>query len=147
MSTEISRAVMAQCLDRAALRSHITDDGCWEFEGAQTLGYGVVGVHRRTWRLHRLAYYVMCDWDLPDRLVIDHLCRNRLCWNVEHLEPVPRGLNVLRGEAPTMVAYREGRCLRGHLNPDMYEYGGRRQCAVCARASARRRTAERRVVA
>jgi len=129
-------------LERATARSSVDENACWVFHGAKTLGYGVVGIHRKTWRLHRLAYLVMVDEGI-ENLSLDHLCRNRACWNPDHLDPVPRGVNVMRGEAPTVVAYREGRCLRGHPATDLYEYGGRRQCAVCARENARRRRRER----
>ena len=132
-----------QLLSRAADRSEVDAGECWIFRGALSQGYGTIGHKGVTWRVHRLAYVAMVG-EIPDGLTLDHLCRNRACWNPAHLEPVPRGVNVLRGNAPTVVAYREGRCLRGHDMTDprnVYTWPDHRQCAICARENARRRWA------
>jgi hypothetical protein len=46
---------------------------------------------------------------IPDGFDLDHLCRNRLCIKVAHLEPVTRKQNMER--TPVALA---GRCVRGH---------------------------------
>ena len=35
---------------------------------------------------------------MPEGLVIDHKCRNRLCCNPDHLEAVTQAVNVQRGK-------------------------------------------------
>lgn len=137
-------------LERIARKTVEHSTGCWEFRGAQQSGgYGVVGYRTggrtKTEYVHRVAYRALRG-EIPPGLQLDHLCRNRQCWNPEHLDPVPHRVNGLRGMAPTVVAHRAGRCLRGHAQTaeNVYAYGGKRQCAVCARETARRRTAERR---
>lgn len=146
-ATRKRRRTYLEMLDRAAERSIVDQNGCWVFQGALSQGYGTIGRHRETWRVHRLAYHVMvCE--LPADLVLDHLCRNRACWNPEHLDPVPLGVNLHRGEGRTFVAYRNGVCIRGHdqsVPGNVYVSGGKkRQCAVCVRANAKRRYQQRR---
>lgn len=68
-------------------RISFTDD-CWNWQGAVTSsGYGSVGHRGRIWSTHRLAYELLIG-PIPDGLQIDHLCRNKLCCNPWHLEPV-----------------------------------------------------------
>lgn len=45
---------------------------------------------------HRFAYELLVG-PIPDGLVIDHLCRVRLCVNPAHLEPVTAEENTRRG--------------------------------------------------
>jgi hypothetical protein len=45
---------------------------------------------------HRFAYELLVG-PIPAGLVLDHLCRNRLCVNPNHLEPVTNSENPRRG--------------------------------------------------
>ena len=73
------------------------DTGCWEWIGAMHMGgYGVACVHDRLVGAHRVAYLAL-KGDIPDGFQIDHLCRNRRCVNVMHLEAVSRRTNIRRG--------------------------------------------------
>jgi hypothetical protein len=119
--------------------SHVSlGDGCWEWTGSLTEGYGQVQSEKRKWLAHRLAYVWMIG-PIPSGLELDHLCRNRRCVNPHHLEPVTRRENILRGEGPSAQAARLTHCKRGHdlaLNAERAGEGHRR-CRVCARATAR----------
>lgn len=46
--------------------------------------------------VHRLSYEAF-KGPVPDGAVIDHVCRNTLCYNPDHLEAVSQKENVLRG--------------------------------------------------
>ena len=74
-----------------------TEHGCWVWLGAKMRnGYGqlvVGGVH---YAAHRYAYQELVG-AIPAGLDLDHLCRNRACTNPDHLEPVTRSENLLRG--------------------------------------------------
>lgn len=111
--------------------------GCWSYpSGLDGRGYHRVMMSGKRNALHRLVYEYFRG-TIPKGLCIDHLCRNRGCCNPDHLEVVTKGENTRRGEAPTIVARREGRCLKGHelteenllILPD-----GERVCRLCARS-------------
>jgi hypothetical protein len=80
-------------LDRCVL-----DGGCVVFTGRpDNHGYGQAYYDGRKRRVvHRLVYEAIVG-DVPEGLVLDHVCRNRLCVNPQHLEPVTVGENVTRG--------------------------------------------------
>lgn len=72
---------------------------CIEAKGVKDPdGYGRVSRLRfGTQRAHR-AVYEAKHGKIPKGLVIDHLCRNRACINVEHMEVVTVVENVRRGK-------------------------------------------------
>lgn len=74
-------------------------DGCWIWTGGITShGYGSVKLCSWPFYAHRLSFEMAHGSRIADGQTLDHLCRNRLCVNPEHLEPVSIGENVLRGE-------------------------------------------------
>jgi len=75
---------------------------------------------------------------LPPEIQLDHLCRNRRCVNVNHLEPVTGAENRRRGESPVGINSRKTSCNHGHpLSGDnLYVYSGHRCCKECRRKAA-----------
>ena len=93
-------------------------DACWLWEGETTeRGYGRFRVSRKVdLAAHRMS--VLLDGrELPPSMVVDHLCRNRLCCNPRHLEVVSTKVNVLRGVGPTAENAARTHCIHGHLLP------------------------------
>lgn len=89
------------------------ETGCWVWTGAkQKDGYGTISDNGRR-PAHRVSYERFVG-PLIKGLTIDHLCRNRLCVNPDHLEQVTFKENVLRGVGPTAVNARKTHCIRGH---------------------------------
>jgi hypothetical protein len=77
---------------------------------------------------------------IPDGLDLDHLCRNRACVNPDHLEPVTRRENLLRGATRTAAAAAATHCPANHPYDEAntgYQNGGDRYCRVCKRARMR----------
>jgi hypothetical protein len=68
---------------------------CLIWQGAkQVNGYGAVGYKRKTVRPHRLVYEMHTGKNIAG-VVIHHTCANRLCLNIEHLQPASQAQNVL----------------------------------------------------
>lgn len=112
---------------------------CWEWPGATNgVGYGVVGRGGKSGSncyVHRVVYEHLVG-QIPAGLVLDHLCRNRICANPAHLQPVTHQVNLTRGEGPSGANARKTKCPQGHpydLMNTYYEPGGARKCRACAR--------------
>jgi hypothetical protein len=119
-------------------------------------------VNGRAVRAHRYAYEQLVG-PIPEGLVLDHLCRNRLCINPLHLEPVTIGENIRRGafDRAGKITGSKTHCANGHPfdeeNTRQFEYhvkgrtGPARACRACARQRAlahyHRRQAARKAVA
>ena len=77
-----------------------TSSGCWYWMGAKSKdGYGRFHVDHKAKRAHRVAYEAffgsICDEE-GRYLELDHLCRNTVCVNPTHLEPVTQQENLRR---------------------------------------------------
>ena len=111
-------------------------DGCWAWLGTPTeKGYGRLDVDGRFWMAHRYSYTLLVG-PIPDGLQIDHLCRNRLCVNPAHLEPVTQRENIVRGISPAAMNASKTHCKRGHeFTPENtgVDASGGRYCRTCKR--------------
>ena len=123
---------------------------CWEWRAAiNASGYGKLGRQSGGVQKHYLAHryaYTQLVGPIPEGLQLDHLCRNRLCVNPDHLEPVTHTENQRRGFSPTFRAARADECRHGHVytaeNTYRYVKDGvhHRRCRQCnADAQARRK--------
>ncbi len=95
-------------------------------------GYGRKQVGRK-WKLAHRVEWERLRGPIPEGLTIDHLCRNRSCVNVEHMEPVTVRVNVLRGVGATAQNARATHCKAGHPLTQI-ESSGKRGCRICASA-------------
>jgi hypothetical protein len=115
------------------------DTGCWLWQASKYRdGYGRVWADGRGRLAHRVSYELFVG-QIPEGLDIDHLCRVRHCVNPEHMEPVTRQVNGLRGVGPQAGHAAQTHCIRGHEltgdNVIIVEYTGRpaRCCRACRR--------------
>ena len=76
---------MSECWTDRSMGGWLTPDG-----------YYRVSIQKRNYLVHRLAYETKYG-KIPEGLVIDHLCRNRACYNPDHLEVVTQKENLRRG--------------------------------------------------
>lgn len=77
--------------------------GCWNWTGAVgAYGYGISYYHGHLTHAHRMAYQSRRG-PIPKGMILDHLCRNKLCVNPDHLEPVSNAVNTQRGDAAKLT--------------------------------------------
>ena len=117
-------------------RYEIVDRGfhspCHEWRwNVSNAGYGRHGAGNKMWLAHRYAY-VLAHGSIPDGLSIDHLCRNRLCVNPDHLDAVTLAENTRRQHLAAPP--KKGPRCDHDQEPDW------KNCRICAR---RRRAAYR----
>lgn len=117
--------------------------GCLVWQGRKLpKGYGKIShgskKHRRDWYVHRVAWECLKS-PIPVGLVIDHLCRNTSCANVDHMEVVTQRVNNNRGIGRTAVNARKTECIHGHAFDEANTrivktpYGPGRACKACER--------------
>lgn len=129
-------------LDRLVARTEIDNTtGCWIWTGfTNEKGYGRMWVAGKLQRVHRLSW-LEHGHQIGQGERLDHLCRNRACWNPAHLEPVTNRENILRGEGPTAANARKTHCAHGHalVEGNIRQRGGdrahHRECLTCRRAA------------
>lgn len=136
--------------DRFLAKVEKTTSGCWVWRAGLTgAGYGAftlpghggkkqVGAH--VWSYQNFV------GEIPAGLELDHTCHDpatcsggsacphRRCVNPEHLEPVTKRDNLLRGGGVAAKNYRKTHCHAGHpLSGDnLYNYKNhRRVCRAC----------------
>lgn len=106
---------------------------CWVWtKGLNGTGYGDFSAGSKRISAHKWSYEA-AKGPVPTGLELDHLCRNRLCVNPEHMEPVTHAENMRRAAAA-----------RTHC-PQRHEYTaantgyscGDRYCRTCHRDRSR----------
>ena len=108
--------------------------GCWEWTASKTWGgYGHMrDGNRRMALAHRVSWFLEYgEWPVQ----LDHLCRNRGCVRLSHLEEVTPRENVLRGNGQGGINARKTHCLRGHIDWVVTRgaCGPARYCRTCRR--------------
>lgn len=116
-------------------RMYVPDpmSGCWLWTNRITTGgYGSFTLDGYPFPAHRASYEVFVG-PIPEGMELDHLCRNRACINPDHLEPVTRRENALRGLSPVSANARKTHCPKGHAydEANTYIWRGSRHCIAC----------------
>ena len=87
-------------------------------------------------KAHRAAW-MLANGPVPEGMVLDHICRNRACINVDHLRVVTQQENIMAGRHSID---NRSHCNQGHpfiKENIMVRKNGWRECAECNRVRAR----------
>lgn len=136
--------VVTRILDKAV---HL-EGGCIEWRGTcNAQGYGQISWRGKKWMTHRAMWTAQVG-PIPndDDWTLDHLCFNRACVNVKHMEVVTRIENSRRGGgleraiASNKIRYIDV-CRNGHPRTpeNTSTQGGKRRCLQCSREAYARR--------
>lgn len=84
--------------------------GCWNWNSTVTEnGYGHLSIKSKRYRPHRLIMHLYYGFPLDSKLLVCHVCDNRLCCNPRHLFIGTQHQNMIDCKA-------KGR-LRGEFKP------------------------------
>lgn len=114
---------------------------CWIWIAGKSGNYGVIKRDGKCLKAH-VYFYRQFKTEIPKGLVLDHLCRNTLCVNPDHLEPVTQDENMRRGYGYSAINARKTSCSRGHeySEENTYYYkDGRRDCKQCIELRSKRK--------
>lgn len=73
----------------------VNQNGCWIWQGAHCGSYGNIQWNGKSVGTHRV-FYEITKGEIPEGLVIDHLCSVKNCVNPDHLEAVTPSVNTQR---------------------------------------------------
>jgi hypothetical protein len=92
------RKPMQARLDK--LTSPEPNTGCILWLGkTKSNGYGYITIGPKEFRAHRVIYEFF-KGPIPKDLVLDHTCKNTICVNPDHLDPVTQKINLARSNNP-----------------------------------------------
>lgn len=121
---------------QATREENLSRDKCWEYTGRiQPDGYGQICLKGKNFYVHRLSWSIFHGKQPTKTKELDHLCRNRKCFNPNHLELVTQYENFIRGESPLAKFARSTCCAKGHeyTAESTYIYKRYRVCKICRR--------------
>lgn len=129
----------ASVADRLAAGAAADENGCLTWKRCvNSRGYGQIGVNGKVLLTHRVARELV-NGPIPDEMTIDHLCRNKRCIAIDHLEVVTRAENISRAAVLVTHCKKAGHPLEGHnVIVKVRKDGGlSRSCRECQYAARR----------
>lgn len=125
-------------IERLLNKISVVESGCWEWQGfIKPDGYGEFHLGGKLVYVHRFAYEYFNNTKIPNKMHIDHLCRNKRCINPDRLEVVTCKENNRRGICSQTQRVRLlsiTHCAQGHPFNEVNTYiagNGKRRCRIC----------------
>lgn len=146
-STESLTPMRGKPLEERFWRLVDKTEDCWMWTGHKNPeGYGNFANKGVTWKAHRLAYTLVVG-EIPEDMTLDHDCNNPPCVRPDHLQPMSRVDNVMKGNGACVRNRDKTHCKYGHEFIAGISHGRPcRVCKVCEKLRTERRAAERRAL-
>lgn len=120
------------------LNDSVMKEGCLYLDKSpHHTGYTYTVFKGRAYGAHRLLKTISMGKNFPGK-VTDHICDNKSCVRISHLEVVSQSENIKRGTAYHHLIQKSKnrtKCNRGHSYSYFYKTG--RQCKLCQYISRR----------
>ena len=109
--------------------------------------YGTIFVLGKLYGVHRVSMFLFNGNELKGSKdnIVDHICKNTLCFNPNHLRVVDVKTNALENSNGESAKNKsKTHCKNGHIYDGVYKgkYGNNRYCKTCNNARLRRKYAE-----
>lgn len=99
-------------------------------------GYGTFYFRKKSRKAHRVAVFMM-QGTIPEKMVVDHICKNRSCVNVAHLRVITARQNTLENSKSVgAINKMKEFCKMGHKFDKFY--GKQRYCSICSSEKSKR---------
>ena len=145
-----------QSLERLLARTEVNGN-CLLWVGAinKITKYGYTSLYGKVISVHRAAWVLHHRQEIPNGLVIHHICNNKICINPEHLECISQKENLSRPDGMTMITItkqnQKTHCPKGHSYTETLEMKRgtlhiHRICRVCRNSQARERHTKKKLV-
>ena len=125
--------------------------GCWLWVASiGSHGYGQIHANGYPVLAHRLSYEMHRE-TIPEGMTIDHLCRQKVCVNPDHMETVTLAENLRRADHKAGIPkgrYKATHCAKGHsylITAKFNRSERRRYCSVCYRDNQDRKRLEKKL--
>jgi hypothetical protein len=112
-------------------------DECWEWTSPPNeRGYGCLWTKiTSSFPAHKLSL-ILHGGTVPNGMVVDHTCRNKICVNPNHLRAVTPRINAIENNSSwAAINASKTHCRRGHpyAGDNLRMFRGKRRCRECLR--------------
>ena len=129
----------------------IADDGCWNWVGATSQGYGQLTFNGKHQTAHRFVFNSFVE-QIKDGMWVLHHCDNRRCVNPRHLyqgTPIDNRADMLNRKRWSHPWAKRTHCTKGHeymVSGFSIAKDGSRVCLICQRDHKRNQRATKKGV-
>ena len=108
----------------------VSENGCWEWQGSKSRGYGKLTFNKKVLWAHRAAWIEKFG-DISKGMCVCHKCDNKACINPDHLFLGSQKDNIRDAAKKDRLDRKLTHCPKGHLYEESNVYLSRGKYKVC----------------